>query len=72
MRLLSLLLAGLLAIGGLFAAIAAGSSLLGGFSMLSDSQQRLVSGALLCLTAVNLAIGGVLKRRRAAREDGDA
>ncbi len=72
MRLLSVVLAILLAGGGLFAAVAAGSSLLNGFSMLSDGQQRLVSGALLCLTAVNLAVGGLLKRRRAARENSDA
>lgn len=71
MRVLSVVLAVLLAVGGLFATAAA-SSLLGGFSMPSDGQQRLVSGALLCLTAVNLAIGGLLKRRRAACESDDA
>ncbi len=72
MRVLSVVLAVLLAVGGLFATAAAAGNLLGGFSMPSDGQQRLVSGALLCLTAVNLAIGGLLKRRRAACESDDA
>ena len=66
MRLLRLVLALLLTVGGLYVAMFAGNGLLDRFSMLSDGQQRAVSGALVCLTAVLLSIGGILKRRRAA------
>lgn len=72
MRLLSVVLALLLTLGGLYLAMLAGNGFLDRLSAMSDAQQRMVSGALICLTAVLLAIGGILKRRRAAGDKGAA
>jgi len=68
MRLLSLLLALLLSIGGLYLATAGGNSALDAFSALSDSQQRMASGAMAVFTVSMLGLGGILKRRKADRD----
>lgn len=69
MRLLSLVLALLLTVGGLYLAMAGGTSALDYFSALSDSQQRLASSAMVLFAVAMLALGGILKRRKAASED---
>ena len=66
MRVLSFVLALLLTLGGLYLAMFAGNGFLDRLSAMSDSQQRVVAGVLVAFTAVILAIGGVLKRRRAS------
>lgn len=68
MRLLSLLLALALTMGGLYLAMVGGNSALDAFSALSDSQQRMTSGAMVVFTILMLGIGGVLRRRQAGDE----
>ena len=55
MRSLSLLLALALTIGGLYLAVVGGNSALAAFSALSDSQQRMASGAMVVFTALVVA-----------------
>ncbi|MCC2961741.1 hypothetical protein LK540_15020 [Massilia sp. IC2-278] len=69
MRLLSLLLALALTIGGFYLAMVGGHSALDAFSAWSDSQQRMASGAMVVFTVLMLGIGGILRRRQA---DSDA
>jgi uncharacterized membrane protein YidH (DUF202 family) len=70
MRLLSFSLAVLLTLGGLYLAMFAGNGFLDHLSAMSDAQQRMVGGALVSFSAVILAIGGLLKRRRARENEG--
>jgi len=67
MRLLSLLLAMVLTIGGLYLATVGGHSALDAFSAWSDSQQRMASGAMAVFTVFMLGIGGILRRLRSPR-----
>lgn len=69
MRLVSLVLALLLTVGGLYLIIVGGNSALDYFSALSDVQQRLAGSAMLLFAVSMLALGGILKRRKAAGED---
>jgi len=69
MRLLSLVLALLLTVGGLYLAMASGTGALDYFSALSDSQQRLAGSVMVLFSVAMLALGGILKRRKAAGED---
>jgi len=66
---LSLALAALLTLGGLYLAMSAGNGFLEHVSALSDVQQRMVGGGLVSFSAMILAIGGLLKRRRAIRKN---
>jgi len=68
MRSLSLLLALALTIGGLYLAVVGGNSALAAFSALSDSQQRMASGAMVVFTALVVGIGSIVRRRRAGDE----
>ncbi len=68
MRLLSLLLALVLTIGGLYLAMVGGHSALDAFSAWSDSQQRMASGAMAVFTVLMLGIGGILRRRQAGSD----
>ncbi len=68
MRSLSLLLALALTIGGLYLAVVGGNSALAAFSALSDSQQRMASGAMVVFTALVVGIGSIVRRRRADDE----
>lgn len=68
MRVLSFVLALLLTLGGLYLAMFAGNGFLDRLSAMSDSRQRTAAGVLIAFTAAILAIGGVLKRRRASEE----
>jgi len=67
-RLLSLIIALLLTVGGLYLAMAGGNSALDYFSALSDSQQRVVSGAMVVFTILMLSIAGIARRRQSAKE----
>lgn len=69
MRLLSLVLALLLTVGGLYLAMAGGTSALDYFSTLSDSQQRLAGSVMVLFSVSMLALGGILKQRKAGGED---
>ncbi|MEW6023695.1 MAG: hypothetical protein AB1807_16315 [Pseudomonadota bacterium] len=65
MRLLSLIIALLLTVSGLYLAMAGGHSALDYFSALGDSQQRAISGGMVIFAILMLCLGGILKRRRA-------
>ena len=68
MRSLSLLLALALSIGGLYLAVVGANSALAAFSALSDSQQRMASGAMVVFTALVVITGSIARRRRAGDE----
>jgi len=64
-RLLSLIIALLLTVSGLYLAMAGGHSALDYFSALGNSQQRAISGGMVIFAILMLCLGGILKRRRA-------
>ena len=69
MRLLSLIIALLLTVGGLYFVMAGSNSALDYFSALNDSQQRMVSSAMVVFAILMLSIAGIARRRQAAREE---
>lgn len=70
MRLLVMILALLLTLGGLYLAMAGGNSALDYFTRLSDSQQRMLSSGMTVFSVLVLAVGAFLRRRRAGSDEG--
>lgn len=71
MRLLIVVLALLLTLGGLYLTMAGGNSALAWFNTLSNSQQRMLSSGMTVFAVLVLALGAILRRRRAGSDEDD-
>lgn len=67
MRILILAIALLINLSGLYLAVAAGTTVPAFFSTLSDGEQRMVSSAMVGLSAAAILVGGLFKRRKLVR-----
>ena len=69
MRIVIVGIALLINLAGLYLSVAAGTSVPAFFSSLGDGKQRMVSSAMVGLSAAAILIGGLLRRRKTVRDE---